>query len=106
MSLFLNRYRKEKTHMFGGRLPASEKLQGVAGTAAGIGFVLGILVPAGAVFTLQWRCPFGEGILQIGGFLVLTGLGGAIVLGNLSALVLIAAAKYRRRLSDLLKKGR
>ena len=92
--------------MFEVQLPALKKFQNVAGTAAGIGFILGLLIPALAIFTQHWHCPFGDGILQVGGFMAITALGSAIVVGNLTALVIIAVAKYRRMLSDLPKKGK
>ena len=90
--------------MFEVQLPMLRKLQNVAGAAAGIGFILGMLIPAVAIFILNWHCPFGDGILRIGGFLVIAGFGGAIILGNLVALVLIGFAKYRQMLSDSSKK--
>lgn len=90
--------------MFEVRLPMLKKLQNVAGAAAGIGFILGTLIPAVAIFILDWHCPFGGGILRIGGFLVTAGFGSAIILGNVVALVLIGLAKYRQMLSDSSKK--
>ena len=92
--------------MFEVQLPGLRKLQNVAGNAAGIGFVLGLLIPCVAIFALNWRCPFGEGILQVGGFLVLTAFGSAIILGNLTAIISIGVAKYRQRSSDSSKKRR
>ncbi len=92
--------------MFEVQLPALRKLQNSAGNAAGIGFVLGLLIPCVAIFALNWHCPFGDGILQVVGFLALTAIGGAIVIGNLTAMVLIAVAKYRQRPSDSSKKRR
>ena len=77
-------------------LPVLRKLQNVAGTAAGVGFVLGLAIPVVSIFALNWHCPFGDGILQIGGFLVLTAFGSAIVVGNLTALVSIGISKYRQ----------
>ena len=50
------------------RLSGLKKFQNVAGTAAGIGFILGILIPVVGIFILDWHCPFGDGILRIGGF--------------------------------------
>ena len=82
--------------MFEVQLPMLKKLQNVAGAAAGIGFILGILIPAVAIFILDWHCPFGDGILRIGGFLIISGFGSAIVFGNLVALALIGFAKYRQ----------
>lgn len=92
--------------MFEVQLPALRKLQSIAGNAAAIGFVLGLLIPGVAIFALNWRCPFGDGILQVGGFLALTAIGSAIVVGNLTALVSIGVAKYRRGTSDSSKKRR
>lgn len=90
--------------MFEIQLPGLKKSQNVAGAAAGIGFILGTLIPAVAIFMLDWHCPFGDGILRIGGFLVIAGLGSAIVFGNLAAFILIGFAKYRQTLSDSSKK--
>lgn len=88
------------------QLPMVKKFQSVAGAAAGIGFILGIVIPAVGIFILDWRCPFGDGILRLGGFLVITGFGSAIIFGNIVALVLIGFAKYRQRLSNPSKKGK
>ena len=77
-------------------LPVLRKLQNVAGIAAGVGFVLGLAIPVVAIFALNWHCPFGDGILQFGGFLALTAIGSAIVVGNLTALVSIGISKYRQ----------
>ena len=92
--------------MFEVQLPTLKKFQNVAGAAAGIGFILGVLIPAVAVFILDWQCPFGDGILRIGGFLLIAGFGSAIVFGNIVALVLIGLAKYRQILSNSSKKGK
>ena len=90
--------------MFEVQLPMLKKLQNVAGTAAGIGFILGTLIPAAAIFILDWQCPFGDGILGVGGFLVTAGFGSAIIFGNVAALILIGFAKYRQILSDSSRK--
>ena len=90
--------------MFEIQLPALKRLQNVAGAAAGIGFILGTLIPAVAIFIFDWQCPFGNGILRIGSFLVIAGFGSAIVFGNIVALILIGFAKYRQTLSDSSKK--
>ena len=90
--------------MFEIQLPMLKKLQNVAGAAAGIGFILGTLISTLAIFILDWQCPFGDGILRIGGFLIISGFGSAIIFGNLVALILIGFAKYRQTLSDSSKK--
>ena len=90
--------------MFEIQLPALKRFQNVAGAAAGIGFILGTLIPAVAIFIFDWQCPFGNGIFRIGSFLVIAGFGSAIVFGNIIALVLIGFAKYRQTLSDSSKK--
>lgn len=90
--------------MFEVQLPMLKKFQNVAGAAAGIGFILGTLIPAAALFILDWQCPFGNGVLRIGGFLLIAGFGSAIVFGNIVALILIGFAKYRQTLSDSSKK--
>lgn len=92
--------------MFEVQLPGLKKFQNVAGIAAGVGFVLGLLIPAVAIFSLHWQCPFGDGILQVGGFMAITGVGSAIVVGNLTAVILIGIAKHRRSLSDSSEKRR
>lgn len=92
--------------MFEVQLPMVKKFQNVAGAAAGIGFILGTLIPAVAIFIFDWQCPFGDGILWIGGFLVITGFGSSIIFGNIVALVLIGFAKYRQIRSNSSKKGK
>ena len=92
--------------MFEVQLPMLKKLQNVAGATAGIGFILGTLIPAVAIFILGWHCPFGDGILRIGSFLVIVGFGSAIIFGNIVALVLIGFAKYRQMLSNSSKKSK
>ena len=90
--------------MFEIQLPMLRKLQNVACAAAGIGFILGTLIPTVAIFILDWHCPFGDGMFRIGGFLVIAGFGSGIVFGNIVALVLIGFAKYRQTLSNSAKK--
>lgn len=90
--------------MFEVQLPMLKKLQNVASAAAGIGFILGILIPVVAIFIFDWHCPFGDGILRIGGFLIILGFGSAVIFGNLVALILIGFAKYRQMLSDSSRK--
>ena len=91
--------------MFEIRLPAFKKLQTISAVAAGIGFIIGVLIPARAIFINNWQCPFGNGLIQICGFLGTIGLGSGIVVGNLVALILIGIAKYRQTPSDSTKKG-
>lgn len=85
--------------MFEVQLPMVKKFQNVAGAAAGIGFILGTLIPAVAIFIFDWQCPFGDGILRIVGFFVIAGFGSAIIFGNIVALALVGFAKYRQTLS-------
>ena len=82
--------------MFEVQLPMLKKFQNVAGAAAGIGFILGMLIPVVAIFILDWQCPFGDGILRIGSFLVIAGFGSAIIFGNIVALILIGVAKIKQ----------
>lgn len=92
--------------MFEIQLPALKKYQMISAVAAGVGFLIGVLVPARAIFTNNWPCPFGDGLIQVCAFLGILGLGSGIVLGNLAALVLIGFAKYRKGLSNLSRKRR
>ncbi len=82
--------------MFEIQLPAIKKYQQIAGIAAGVGVILGILIPAAAIFSPKWTCPFGDGILHISIFLLFTGLGCGMLLGNLVGVFLIGVAKYRK----------
>ena len=81
--------------MFEIQLPGFKKFQTISAVAAGIGFIIGVLMPARAIFMNNWQCPFGNGLLQICGFLGIVGLGSGIVVGNLVALILIGIAKWR-----------
>ena len=92
--------------MFEIQLPAFKKLQTISAVAAGIGFIIGVLIPARAIFINNWQCPFGDGLIQIFGFLGIIGLGSGIVVGNLVALILICIAKYRHAPSGSRKKRR
>lgn len=77
------------------KLPGFKKYQTLSAVAAGIGFIIGILIPARAIFINDWQCPFGSGLIQIFGFLGIVGLGSGILVGNLVALILIGIAKWR-----------
>ena len=92
--------------MFEVQLPALKKYQTLSAAAAGVGFIVGVLIPARAIFANDWPCPFGEGLIQVCAFLGIIGLGSGIVVGNLAALVLMGFAKYRKRLSRLSRKRR
>ena len=91
--------------MFEVQLPGFKKFQTISAVAAGIGFIFGVLIPAHAIFINDWQCPFGSGLIQIIGFLGITGLGSGIIIGNIVALILIGIAKYRTP-SNSTKKGR
>lgn len=92
--------------MFEVQLPALKKYQAISAAAAGVGFVIGVVISARAIFANNWPCPFGSGVLQVCAFLGIIGLGSGMVLGNLAALFLIGFAKYRQLLSYLSKKRR
>ena len=64
------------------------------------------MIPAVAIFIAEWHCPFGDSILQVSGFMAITSFGSAIIVGNLTALISIGIAKYRRTLSDPQEKGK
>lgn len=72
------------------------KHQNIAGIAGCIGFILGISVSGIGLLLHIWQCPFGNGFLQVLGFLILVGLVSAVVVGNLVALILIWIAKIRQ----------
>ncbi len=94
------------------QLPGFKKYQRMSAIAGGIGFLIGAALPAYAIFINDWHCPFGTGLLQICGFIGISGLVSGIVIGNLAALILIGIAKRRHPISDspptsdLKKKGR
>lgn len=82
--------------MFEIHLPKLKKFQNIAGIAGCIGFVLGTVIPVIGFFILGWNCPFGNGILQIIVFSLLTGFLSAIIFGNLIAYILIRIAKFQQ----------
>ena len=92
--------------MFEVRLPNLKKIQTISALAAAVGFVIGVLIPARAIFINDWQCPFGSGLIQILGFLGIVGLGSGIVVGNLVALISIGIAKWHQPPSNLPKKRR
>ncbi len=66
-----------------------KKYQNIAGIAGIIGLILGITIPSIGMLLYNWNCPFGNGILQRIGFLVVSGFGSAVVIGNLVGILLI-----------------
>ena len=74
------------------------KYRTIASIAAAVGFVLGMLIPALAFAVGRWSCPFGDGVLPIGAFVLLTGVLGGILVGNATAVVLILVAKGHQSL--------
>ncbi|MCE2394436.1 hypothetical protein J4G02_07585 [Candidatus Poribacteria bacterium] len=73
-----------------------KKYQTITIVAAVVGFLLGTLIPAFAFGKGYWSCPFGEGAIRIGGFVLLTGILSALLAGNAAALLVIFIAKLRR----------
>ena len=61
-----------------------------------IGFLSGALIPLSAFAIGIWSCPFGSGVVSTGGFVLLMGILGAILIGNGTALLLILIKKHRR----------
>ncbi len=76
------------------RLPI-KKYQTITIIAAVVGFLLGALIPAFAFGKGYWSCPFGQGVIRIGVFVLLTGILGALLTGNASALLVIFIARLR-----------
>ena len=77
------------------RLPI-KKYQNITVIAAVVGFLLGALIPAFAFGKGYWSCPFGEGMIRIGVFVLLTAVLSALVTGNAAALLVIFIARLRR----------
>lgn len=75
-----------------------KKYQIITIIAAVVGFLLGTLIPAFASGKGYWSCPFGEGVIRVGAFVLLTGILGAFLAGNAVALIVIFIAKLRRSL--------
>ena len=76
------------------------KYRTIASAAATVGFVLGTLLPVLAFAVGRWSCPFGDGVLRIGVFVLLTGVLGGVLVGNAAAVVLILVAKCRQSLKQ------
>ena len=72
-----------------------KKYQNITVIAAVVGFLLGALIPAFAFGKGYWSCPFGQGVIRIGVFVLLTAVLSAILAGNAAALLVIFIAKLR-----------
>ena len=72
------------------------KYQTITIIAAMVGFLLGALIPAFAFGKGYWSCPFGEGVIRIGVFVLLTGILSSLLAGNAAALLVIFIARLRR----------
>ena len=73
-----------------------KKYQTITVIAAVVGFLLGALIPAFAFGKGYWSCPFGQGVIRIGVFVLLTGILSSLLAGNAAALLVIFIAKLRR----------
>ena len=73
-----------------------KKYQTITIIAAVVGFLLGTLIPAFAFGKGHWSCPFGRGVMQVGVFVLLTGVLGSLLTGNIVALLVIFIARLRR----------
>ena len=73
-----------------------KKYQTITIIAAVVGFLLGTLTPVFAFGKGYWSCPFGEGVIPIGGFVLLIGILSALLAGNAAALLVIFIARLRR----------
>ena len=73
-----------------------KRYQTITIIAAVAGFLLGTLIPAFAFGKGHWSCPFGQGVLRVGVFVLLTGVLGSLLTGNVAALLVILIARLRR----------
>ena len=73
-----------------------KKYQTITIIAAVVGFLLGALIPAFAFGKGYWSCPLGQGVIHIGVFVLLTGILGSLLAGNVVALLVIFIARLRR----------
>lgn len=73
-----------------------KKYQTITVIAAVVGFLLGALIPAFAFGKGYWSCPFGQGVIRIGVFVLLTGILSSLLAGNAAALFVIFIARLRR----------
>ena len=72
------------------------KYQKITIIAAVVGFLLGALIPAFGFGKGYWSCPFGEGVIRVGAFVLLMGILGALLIGNAVALLVIFIVKLHR----------
>lgn len=70
-----------------------KKYQKIAGISGIIGLIFGITIPSIGMFIYGWNCPFGDGILLKICFLVVSGIGSAVVFGNLVGILLIGTLR-------------
>ena len=73
-----------------------KKYQTITVIAAVVGFLLGVLIPAFAFGKGYWSCPFGQGVIRIGVFVLLAGILSSLLAGNAAALFVIFIARLRR----------
>jgi hypothetical protein len=74
-----------------------KKYQNLASTAAVAGFLFGVVIPLYGFVTERWACPFGDHITHRAIFSLLSGVVGALLLGNLAAVAVILIAKSCKR---------
>ncbi len=72
------------------------KYQTITVIAAVVGFLLGVLIPAFAFGKGYWSCPFGQGVIRVSVFVLLTGILSSLLAGNAAALLVIFIARLRR----------
>lgn len=77
------------------RLPI-KRYQTITVIAAVVGFLLGALIPAFIFDKGYWSCPFGQGVIRVGVFVLLTGILSSLLTGNAAALLVIFIARLRR----------
>ena len=77
------------------RLPI-KRYQTITVIAAVVGFLVGALIPGFAFGKGYWSCPFGQGVIRIGVFVLLTGILTSLLAGNAAALLVIFIARLRR----------
>ena len=73
-----------------------KRYQNLAGIAAIVGFLFGAVLPLYGFATGWWACPLGDHITHKTIFGLLSGVAGALILGNLAAVALILIAKLHK----------